>query len=396
MGTAGLIARGPTGYENWRRAAQGATWLEAYEVPLYSDAHLTGQIEEAPERPYAFLNAVPITERHSLAHYLTMRVGVYEESTWSNMDETDTSRYHGGVLDDEISALLSLLMGARLRPGNVTRNFRPDDINPRGTPRAEFNTPILAYRRWQFPVIPRARGTHNINEHVALFDKYPLLGPAHAISLVRAARLYQDAIWVAELEPELAWLFFVSAVEVLATGFQVQSTNASDLLKLSNPKLAATVKEHGGNELLEKVSQHLHRHLRATGRFIDFLLTHLPEAPKDRPEKCFPISWDPDSMKTSFSKIYEYRSLALHDGTPFPSPMCTSPELGGFHCEAPAGSGYSSRDATWRAEDLPMLLCTFEYIVRGAILNWWRQLPTDSREGSTATPPEHAPENVKS
>jgi hypothetical protein len=37
--------------------------------------------------------------------------------------------------------------------------------------------------------------------------------PADQVALIRAARLHQDAVWIAEQEPELAWLMLVSALE---------------------------------------------------------------------------------------------------------------------------------------------------------------------------------------
>jgi hypothetical protein len=37
--------------------------------------------------------------------------------------------------------------------------------------------------------------------------------PADQVALIRTARLHQDAVWIAEQEPELAWLMLVSALE---------------------------------------------------------------------------------------------------------------------------------------------------------------------------------------
>ena len=78
-------------------------------------------------------------------------------------------------------------------------------------------------------------------------------------------------------------------------------------------------------------------------------------------------------MKDALMMIYDYRSRALHDGTPFPKPMCEPPELiDNRNSEAPSGLAVGTLGAVWKREDLPMLLHTFEYIARNAILNWWR------------------------
>jgi hypothetical protein len=42
--------------------------------------------------------------------------------------------------------------------------------------------------------------------------------------------------------------------------------------------------------------------------------------------------------------------------------------------EVPLGLSASSYGATWAKKDTPMLLHVFEYIVRGAVLNWWRSV----------------------
>jgi hypothetical protein len=44
--------------------------------------------------------------------------------------------------------------------------------------------------------------------------------------------------------------------------------------------------------------------------------------------------------------------------------------------EIPIGLAASTKGGVWTAKDLPMLIHTFEYIVRGALLNWWRSVPS--------------------
>ncbi|XXT23885.1 hypothetical protein WME94_20320 [Sorangium sp. So ce429] len=370
-------ARGPAGYENWKAALASTQRHLAVEVNLYSDAHITGELAPAPPTPYAFFNTIPIGHRGAMVHALTLRADGHLPPDLSPMERTDASRYHGGSEIDELAALLSLLMGVRLRPGGISRLFIGDDVV--GRPLADVDQPNLVLREssriWR---IPRARGEHNLNQALGtLFGAYPRLAPTQAIALVRAARLYQDALWVAEAQPELSWLFLVSAIEAVAVQNQVDSTPPVELLERSLPKLAKLL-DSAGSEFKAAAALELHRQLRATGRFLDFTLRYLPDAPKDRPKNCASIEWDAAHMKAALTKIYEYRSLALHDGRPFPKPMSSPPEVAGRYFEAPPGLAAGSHGAIWMAKDMPMLLHVFEYITRGAIINWWRAIAPDS------------------
>ena len=71
------------------------------------------------------------------------------------------------------------------------------------------------------------------------------------------------------------------------------------------------------------------------------------------------------------SKIYEYRSNALHGGIPFPAPMCNA-EMKFEDCmaEKPTGLACHTLGGAWLAKDTPMLLHMFEHITRGVLLNW--------------------------
>jgi hypothetical protein len=69
--------------------------------------------------------------------------------------------------------------------------------------------------------------------------------------------------------------------------------------------------------------------------------------------------------------VYRYRSKALHEGRPFPAPMCMPPDrVGQVLSEKPHGD-VSMAGGTWKAEDVPILLNTFEYIARNVLLKWW-------------------------
>lgn len=58
-----------------------------------------------------------------------------------------------------------------------------------------------------------------LSEVPAQLETYPTLNGADAVALVRAARQYGDALWVADGDPRLAWVKLVSALEVAANRF---------------------------------------------------------------------------------------------------------------------------------------------------------------------------------
>ena len=98
-----------------------------WEIPLYSDAWITG---ETSIGPYSFLNTVPSDHRLGLLQpALVLRVEDHFPPgvRLPDMSRTDETRYHGGELPDELSALLSLALGGRFKASWVTREFRSDD-----------------------------------------------------------------------------------------------------------------------------------------------------------------------------------------------------------------------------------------------------------------------------
>lgn len=86
-------------------------------------------------------------------------------------------------------------------------------------------------------------------------------------------------------------------------------------------------------------------------------------------------------MKEHSKLIYGHRSAALHTGKPFPMPMLGEPQVeeSGAVQEKPGGSGAAGLGGIWRSDETPMLLSTFEYIARGALLRWWDELTHSAR-----------------
>ena len=64
--------------------------------------------------------------------------------------------------------------------------------------------------------------------------------------------------------------------------------------------------------------------------------------------------------------------------------MCEPPVLmNGVPDEKPAFQGASALNASWSKKDFPLYLHTFEYLVRHALLDWWRQIAPPGSEPSS-------------
>jgi len=223
-------------------------------------------------------------------------------------------------------------------------------------------------------IIPEARSTINLKD-LDILSTYPTIAPEDAITLVKAARIYQDAIWIAESEPELAWIMFVSAVETAANRWSTMEATPIEKLRISKPDLEKVLFDQGGEEHVKNVAELIVPYMGATKKFIDFLLEFLPSPPVDRPIEVFQHSWEVREIKKSLNKIYDYRSAALHGGKKFPAPMCFPPKIhNNIPSEVPIGLSTMAYGGTWNIEDTPILLHTFEYIVRRALISWWTSL----------------------
>lgn len=308
--------------------------------------------------------------------------------------KTNIDRYHGGDLADEIAALVSLCLGIRAKSGQATRLFEPEH-DPRGKPLYLSHEPDpIAPPTRPNPILPRVLlvNAHSLDA-LAPFKNLLSLTVPQAIALVRAARSYQEAMWIAEGAPETAWLLFVSALETAANQWRSEQGNPVDRLRASQlMKLEDLLLTKGDDAFVAEVAAMLTPLLGATKKFIDFTMAFCPEPPSERPEEFYQLSWKPSDMKKSLSKIYGYRSRALHSGIPFPYPMCIPPRRRDWKsvAEIPALT-QSARGATWMGSDLPMFLHIFEYITRHALVNWWRfMIESDDRKdtkGTTADAP---------
>ncbi|ATW02181.1 hypothetical protein C8024_18840 [Sphingopyxis sp. BSNA05] len=370
----------PRIWRNWlaSKGSENPYWISEY--PLYSDAWFTA---EARDRgPFNILNALAQTThsggKHEWKPALILRVAHHLPGEMPDMSVTSAKHYHGGWLPDEVAALLSLELGLRIVAGPEVREFGADN-DPLGRPRtyASALLPSLPPRLGP-PQMQSLFGTRSLTD-VTLFDTLPTLSAAAATTLVKSARTYQQALWIADTTPETAWLLLVSAIEIAAGFWDASRMSPAEKLKHSKPGLVAILQDNTDSDLVSKVAEELHQVIGSTGKFISFSTTFMPEPPPTRPtmER---FDFGKRSYRDAITKIYDHRSKALHDGTPFPSPMCHPPRdygKGEAPWEKPGGLGAASHGASWREEEFPMHLHLFAYIVRGALINWWQSLISD-------------------
>jgi hypothetical protein len=186
-------------------------------------------------------------------------------------------------------------------------------------------------------------------------------------------------VWIADSDPSLIWLMLVSAIETAALSWSAD-VSPIEQLEIAFPDLVELIAGCGCPELLGSVAESLKQLTGSTKRFVGFIEAFAPPPPAARPEAYLQFSFAPADLRRAMSLIYGHRSKSLHRGTAFPLPMCAPPQCAQVSetevkvQEKPQGLAMSSRNASWKAEQTPILLNTFEHIARGTLLNWWKSL----------------------
>jgi hypothetical protein len=376
--------------KNWFAAISGEESISLWEYPLYSDINFYGEYINDLE-PYSFLNTVPIPNKTiDIMVPIVLRISIHIDFNSLQTYEiaSNESMYHGRSLADEIAAIASLCLGSRIRAGGYSRVFNVLDKDPFGRPCSFDDKPKptlnIDKNRLIIPSIVEPKSL----EELKIISSITWLKPTQYLSLIRACNFYQDALWVAESEPNLAWLMLVSSLETAANEFKSSNGTKEERLKESKPNLFKILEESGGKDLISKVATEIEHTLGATKKFIDFTLQFLPDEPEIRPEELFlRIDWSNKSIKSILSKIYAYRSRALHGGIPFPLPMLKHPLIMSSQpSEKPMVSlAMHAQGCTWVPEDVPISLHCFHYIVRGTLLNWWKYMVDENQTTSAET-----------
>lgn len=359
----------PAIVRNWEAFLEKDDFKSGFECPFFGDAHISGEIPNG-FGPYQIINGLSGQEDYGTPRQvLVLRCNQYGEAENVSLNKTMDEGYHGGTLPDEVAALISLVLGVRMKAGSINRLFFAGG-DPKGIPFGHGSGIPNLLIRGQKPIVPRALGTHELNDS-SLAKRLLVLSSKDLIALVRAARYFQDGLWLAESDPALAWILFVSAIEIAANRWREADETPEEKLLESKPKLVSDLKDIGGQELVSRIASEFVPYMGATKKFIDFLHEFRPEPPSIRPMSNYQLSWQDKSYKKAMNKIYAYRSRALHGGKPFPMPMCMPPNdwaSDGVPHEV-IGHNMGSADAAWNVKDLPMYLHMFVYIVQGSLLN---------------------------
>jgi hypothetical protein len=391
--------RGPHGWINWYAERLGyprrtdkhpdtvviqPTWEEFL---LYADAEISG----------AWLTLGPY-EVQSLDPPGPAGIGLARRAlllrAWDHLPDTpssevplatDTADYVGGDIGDELAALLGLALARRVRSGGRVRRGLPGDAHPLGLAlESEHHPPVLEPPRHDAMISWLGRPA-SLPDAEDLLSRYPTLDRADAVALVRAASQYVDGLWYADLDPRVAWLKLVGALEVAANRFD-GGHEESDLEQLErhNPEVYAALMR-GPIEIAEEVAANLAPTLRVQRKLRAFVKAFDPGPPPERPAPGSQFDWD--TLDAAIGVIYKHRSRDLHDGLAFPWVLCEPPhpDAGGpVPPERMFALAVAGRGGQWAAEDLPMYLHVFAHVAGGALRRWWASL-------GESTPPETPP-----
>jgi len=382
--------RGPEGWLNWLAARAGQpkrtdsrtdagllipVWEE---YGLYSDSWLIGDLVLGPAR---FELAFPGEESRIgeaqmvLVLHVDNHLGdpVYDAPS----DETeDVGAYHGGGVGDEFASLLSLALGRRLRSGGVTRRHL-SGTEPEGRPfYGNHRVPRLSAPVRGKSILPSIENSVNIGDAKQLMENYARISGGDAVNVVRAANQYADALWWADLDPRIAWIKLVSALEIAAKHW----SDAKGLTRLEHFKkyMGQTYKlfkDRHGEEIANSIAELWDKNGGATTRFVAFTTQHASDPPAARPNPPAQVDWQ--KLEAPLRVIYRHRSRDLHGGVPFPAPMLDPPwpAIDAVAPERFAAIAASGHGGNWPATSMPMFLHVFAFVARQALTNWWAELP---------------------
>jgi hypothetical protein len=371
---------------NWNAFQAGGAWKGAHEFPLYTDVRFTG--DSRTFGPCTITNSLACAARSGEALVkpaLVLRADFYQPADSGEPSgvtvlqgkvKTRTDAFHAGTLRDEVAALLSLNYGIRLSAGPSIREFIKQKDSP-GIPRFLLGLDPPTYRfSFERPMLHTATGCRAI-EDLNLLDGLVRVPPAMLNNLIRSARMYQQAMWMAESEPSMAWLLLISSVECAANAWWngKKPSHVERFRDAAPPELVRLIEKSCSSADVEAISTHLVNAFGARKKFVGFVSQFLPPAPVNRPAEILRIDWDIHQLEQPLKRLYDHRSKALHSGVPFPSPLCEPPwPEADSYLETPPGDGTAELGGVWKKLDLPTYMHIFEHIARGALKNWWLSL----------------------
>lgn len=362
-------------HENWLLYLDSQGCLYMSEFPMYSDVTVRAEVLEGMG-PLTFHNALPFKQEGSgdVVIPVVVRVGFYSKPDLPNLSESSYAHYHGGWLPDEIAALLSLALGARFFAGDSIREFDSYDNDPLGKPLFTNRTfPPISHISTKRHILPEVSQSKDLRD-ICFFESFGKLSPAIAERVIQCSRQYQNALWVAESNPELCWLMLISAIEIAANEWAKSEQIKLSDLETSYPEFFDELVKNENQVLLNLAAETFAPITKATAKFIKFCKEFSPKNLEQKDSTGFKYS--STQLSKSLSTIYNHRSKALHSGIPFPAPMCSPPdeyEKGVFR-QVPNSLGVYTKGAVWVGSDIPMNLHLFHFLTREILLSWVRSL----------------------
>jgi hypothetical protein len=379
---------GTDAWRNWLARNDGEPESENVDEDVYSDRRFTGTA--SPHGPYALslvFGDAPDDHRVGMHLALKLHVSIHadlapEVVRDGQLVPANSDSYHGGSQSDEIVALISLALGVRLRVAGTSRFSGRHSADSNARPFYLEVPALMTPGKPGREYIPAAQRRTTDVTNLEILDTFPRLSETDQIALVRAARAYAQGLWLSNEDPNQAWLQFVTAMEIAASRSQKVKASSVALVQDLWPELWAAL-AGADEDVRSGVCKQAAPLARSTRRFIDFISANAPAPPEHRPPYG-QLDWN--LMEEHAKLIYGHRSRALHDGKPFPLPMLDWPRWPDDEAiqEVPLGLNTGGMGGVWDASEAPMLLSTFEHIVRGALLTWWGNLlpKTQAREAS--------------
>ena len=389
--------RGPHSWVNWQALIQGQPRRQArhpdnfsvtpiwQEFALYTDAGLGGAwLAMGGFEAFPLIQGVP-SRVGFLQRSLILRVWDHlEDEPYQSPDRarTDVADFTGGNIGDELAALLGLALGIRLRSGGLVRMGLPEHKEaPLGIPdESRHRRPFLEPPH-RAAMIDGLGDPADLGDAGPLLAAYPRLASRDAVALVRAARQYVDGLWLADADPRLAWIKLVGALEAAAVRHDAAAyPSAAEQLEAAAPSLHAKLVENP--EMLVAVAEETARLFRVMAKVRGFVADFAPDPPPERPtEPAWSVNWG--DLERLVGKVYAHRSADLHEGLAFPPSLCRPPERSEEWgtAERPPWSSMTALGAEWTAEEHPMHLHLFAYVVGETLRAWWRSFAAgDPRE----------------
>jgi len=100
-------------------------------------------------------------------------------------------------------------------------------ISPDGFERPVLPPPrALPFQSGGIPMLPGVSRTVRLTDSLPYLEIYPHLELDDAMPLLRAARAYERALWIADGEPQTSWLLLIGAVAGRRPGGQDRNSAA--------------------------------------------------------------------------------------------------------------------------------------------------------------------------